>query len=227
MMTFYAAIGSYKIKMVDGQKRPYIQKLGKLHPISIPEFLVWSTLLWEVMTYAEVEMEYVSQITASGIKAPSFDELINLLVKRKLIVKGVGYTGEDALYSMLSDAFIIPYRMTGGKKLLKVASLLGKGKITLVDAMTLLRHDKPTPCETRVLALVEQTPLSTAELIRCFDKQLTDVSSPEKVIAGIYTDENSDQKHISNEQVKSPNATPVIQAVSNLYLGRKVILEMP
>jgi hypothetical protein len=33
MMTFYAAIGSYRIKTVDGRKQPYIQKLGKLHPM--------------------------------------------------------------------------------------------------------------------------------------------------------------------------------------------------
>ena len=36
----------------------YIQKLGKLHPISIPEFAIWSSLLWEVMTYDELKAAY-------------------------------------------------------------------------------------------------------------------------------------------------------------------------
>ena len=35
MMTFYSAIGSYRIKNQNGRKMPYIQRLGKLHPISI------------------------------------------------------------------------------------------------------------------------------------------------------------------------------------------------
>jgi hypothetical protein len=227
MMTFYAAIGSYRIKTVDGHKQPYIQKLGKLHPISIPEFLIWSTLLWEVMSYKELKHEYDALIIKAGIKAPQFDELIELLVKRKLIARGVGYTGADALYNMLSGAFIIPFRMSSGKKLLKVISLLSKKKITVIDAYNLLKNDARTAEEIRVLDLVEQTPLSTSELIRCFDKQLTDVSTPEKVIAGIYTDDDSDQKHIANEQMKSPHTNAVLQAVSNLYLGRRIILELP
>ena len=31
MMTFYAAVGSYRIENRDGHKAPYIQKLGKLY----------------------------------------------------------------------------------------------------------------------------------------------------------------------------------------------------
>ena len=55
MMTFYAAVGTYRIITENGKKMPYIQQMGKLHPISIPEFFIWSTLLWEVMTYEELK----------------------------------------------------------------------------------------------------------------------------------------------------------------------------
>ena len=75
--------------------------------------------------------------------------------------------------------------------------------------------------------LVEQTPLSTAELVRCFDLDLYDVSTPEKVIAGIYTDCVSTQQEIAAEQFWSPNTNVVLEAVSNLYLSRRVILEVP
>lgn len=50
MMTFYCAVGSYRLKIEQGHKVPYIQKLGVLHPISTLEFLIWTTLLWEIMT---------------------------------------------------------------------------------------------------------------------------------------------------------------------------------
>ena len=85
MMTFYSAIGSYRIKNVDGHKMPYIQRLGKLHPIS---------------TYAELKKHYDEQIAMLEGPKPDFDQLLGLLVKRKLVAKGIGYTGQDALYNI-------------------------------------------------------------------------------------------------------------------------------
>ena len=42
MMTFYAAAGSYQIRNEGGKKMPYVMRLGKLQPVSIPEFSIWS-----------------------------------------------------------------------------------------------------------------------------------------------------------------------------------------
>ncbi len=89
MMTFYSAIGSYRIKNQNGRKVPYIQRLGKLHPISIPEFVIWSTLLWEVLTYDELKRFYDSQMKLLEGEKPDFDQLLDLLVKRKLVSKGL------------------------------------------------------------------------------------------------------------------------------------------
>ena len=44
MMTFYAAAGSYQIRSEDGKNMPYIMRLGKLQPVSIPEFSLWSNV---------------------------------------------------------------------------------------------------------------------------------------------------------------------------------------
>ncbi len=224
MMTFYAAVGSYRIKTEDGHKVPYIQKLGKLHPISIPEFVIWSTLLWEVMTYDELEKFYQQQIGELKGKAPTFDELLSMLVKRKLIVRGIGYTGRDALYNMLSDAFVIPFRISGGRKMLNLLRLWCGGKISLLDAHKLIKARNSTDAEDRVIALVEQTPLSTSEIIRCFERNITDVSTTEKVIAGVYPD--STQDTIANEEFMSAHSGQVLEAISTLYLNREVILEV-
>lgn len=223
MMTFYAAVGSYRIKTEDGHKVPYIQKLGKLHPISIPEFMIWSTLLWEVMTYDELEKFYRQQIGDLKGKAPAFDEMLNMLIKRKLVIRGIGYTGRDALYNMLSDAFVIPYRISGGKKMLNVLRLWCGGKISLMEAHKIMKTCSSTKAENRIMDLVEQAPLSTSEIIRCFERGVTDVSTTEKVIAGIYPD--SVQATIANEEFMSPCSGQVLEAISNLYLNREVILE--
>ena len=203
---------------------PYIQKLGKLYPISIPEFVIWSTLLWEVMTYDELEKFYQQQIRELKGNVPAFDEMLNMLIKRKLIVRGIGYTGRDALYNMLSDAFVIPFRISGGRKMLNVLRLWYGGKITLLDAHKIMKTRISTDAEDRVMALVEQTPLSTSEIIRCFERNITDVSTTEKVIAGVYPD--SVQDTIANEEFMSAHSGQVLEAISNLYLNREVILEV-
>lgn len=227
MITFYAAIGCYRVKTEDGKKSVYIQKLGKYHPISIPEFAIWSCLLWEVMTYDELKKAYTDVMCHQLSPAPDFDQMLNMLVKRRLVISGVGYTGVDALYRMLADAFVVPYRIAPPRKAWCILRLLVKVKLPIADVLTAAKARKLTGTEHKVLSLIEQTPLSTAELIRCFDRNITDVSTAEKVIAGIYTDNTSTQKHIANEEFHSSNTNPVLEAVSNLYLGRQVILEIP
>lgn len=224
MMTFYAAIGTYRIPTENGHKIPYIQKLGKLYPISIPEFVIWSTLLWEVMTYDELKRFYEDQIRELDGAHPGFDELLSMLLKRKLIVKGIGYTGVDALYSMLSDAFVIPFRVNGGRKLWNAFKLWCNGRISAHQARSILKPRAVTPMEERVVRLVEQTPLSTSEIIRCVERGITDVSTADKVIDGIYI--NSTQKTIANEEFMAAPTNAVLEAVSNLYLNREVVLEV-
>ena len=100
MMTFYAAAGSYQIRSEDGKNMPYIMRLGKLQPVSIPEFSLWSMLLWDVLTYEELRKKFYDKMEETEIEPSSFDKSLEMLVKRKLIIKGVGYTGADALYNI-------------------------------------------------------------------------------------------------------------------------------
>lgn len=121
MMTFYAAAGSYQIRSEDGKNMPYIMRLGKLQPVSIPEFSLWSMLLWDVLTYEELRKKFYDKMEETEIEPSSFDKSLEMLVKRKLIIKGVGYTGADALYNMLSDTYVIPLRgVQGTRKLMNV-----------------------------------------------------------------------------------------------------------
>ena len=98
MMTFYAAAGSYQIRSEDGKNMPYIMRLGKLQPVSIPEFSLWSMLLWDVLTYEELRKKFYDKMEETEIEPSSFDKSLEMLVKRKLIIKGVGFNfGEVTL----------------------------------------------------------------------------------------------------------------------------------
>ena len=226
MVTFYTAIGSFELRMDGGRRMPYILHLGRYEPVSIPEFFIWSHLLWEVETYSEIRAYYLRTAAELGIRLPDFDQGLKMLVDRKLVAKGVGYTGEDALFDMLSSAFVIPVRLSGGKKFGSVIRMFLKGRITLWEAGRILRPKSLPGEERRVLSLVQQTPLSVSELIRCFDSGVMSLNTPDEVISAIYTDEEDDQERIRKLSRGSGNRAAVLQATANLYLNHKVRLDM-
>ena len=80
MMTFYAAAGSYQIRSEDGKNMPYIMRLGKLQPVSIPEFSLWSMLLWDVLTYEELRKKFYDKMEETEIEPSSFDKSLEMLV---------------------------------------------------------------------------------------------------------------------------------------------------
>lgn len=143
MMTFYAAAGSYQIRNEDGKDMPYIMRLGKLQPVSIPEFSIWSMLLWDVLTHDELRKKYFEKMEEVKLDPSGFEKALEMLVKRKLIIKGVGYTGADALYNMLYDTYVIPLRgVQGTRRLLNIAKLLKQGKVNFFEAVYLLQPDR-------------------------------------------------------------------------------------
>lgn len=226
MMTFYAAAGSYQIRSEDGKNMPYIMRLGKLQPVSVPEFSIWSMLLWDVQTYDELRKKYYEKLEDTELDPGTFDKRLEMLVKRKLIIKGVGYTGEDALYNMLSDTYVIPLRgIQGSRRIVNVAKLLKQKKVTFFEAVYLLQPEKTTDAERRIMKLVLQTPLSVPELVRCFENGVRDVSSADKVISAIYTDESDNQARLNSASSLSDFRHDVLEATANLYLTRQVILE--
>lgn len=226
MMTFYAAAGSYHIREEDGKKMPYIMHLGKLQPVSVPEFYVWSMLLWEVMTYDELRRKFIDRLDRTELSLDTMENALNMLVKRKLILTGIGYTGLDAIYNMLSDVFIHPVRgLYGTRRLSNIAKLLKSKKITVCDAIYLLQPDRVSDGERRIMKLIRQTPLNVGELVRCFENGVKDVSTADKVIAAIYTDESDTQARINNASSQSDYRREVLEATANLYLTRQVILE--
>ena len=207
-------------------KLPYIMRLGKLQPVSIPEFSLWSMLLWDVLTYEELHKKFYDKMEETEIEPSSFDKSLEMLVKRKLIIKGVGYTGADALYNMLSDTYVIPLRgVQGTRKLMNVAKLLKQKKVNFFEAVYLLQPEKSSVAERRIMKLVLQTPLSVPELVRCFENNVRDVSSADKGISAIYTEESDNQARLNNASSLSDYRHDVLEATANLYLTRQVILE--
>ena len=226
MMKFYAAVGCYKIKKGQDICEPYIQSLGKLHPISIPEFVIWTTLLWDVLSYDELKKLYQEQTANIPGILMQFDELLDMLVERKLIVCGQGYTGVDALCNMLSDAFVIPYRARSWRTIGKMLAMWLKGDISTFDLFTAWKTNDVESGERTVLQLTKHTPLSTSEIAYCFENGIGKVRGPQQVVALMYDRDGVDQKTLSAALTQSEKRDEVLASVANLYLKRKILFEV-
>lgn len=114
MMTFYAAAGSYQIRSEDGKNMPYIMRLGKLQPVSIPEFSLWSMLLWDVLTYEELRKKFYDKMEETEIEPSSFDKSLEMLVKRKLMKKRSGCVKYEKDLSSEDLSILVQHRMLLG-----------------------------------------------------------------------------------------------------------------
>ena len=79
--------------------------------------------------------------------------------------------------------------------------------------------------EARVMDLARQALLSTAELIRCVELGVTDVSSDEKVMDALYSDADNTSDNMGDLMRGSQNREPVTLSVANLCLRKQIIFE--
>ena len=92
-------------------------------------------------------------------------------------------------------------------------------------ARALFQRDRPSPLEAQVMALSRQAALSTAELVKCAETGVEDVSSGEKIMEALYNDDYTTSDNIQWEMLQSDFRAPVTLAVANLYLRKQIILE--
>ena len=93
---------------------------------------------------------------------------------------------------------------------------------TIHEAGILFRSPKLRDSERRVLALVRQTILSTAELVKCAELGVTDLTTTEKVMDALYNDADTTSDNLPDLMYGAASRNEITQAVSNLYLNRKI-----
>lgn len=227
MMTFYSAAGIYRIANDGSVKIPYIQSMGRLYPITIPEFVAWSTLLWEVLSYDELRQSYEKRMTDAGAKAPNLDDVMKRLESRRLVVKGIGYTGADALYSMMSKAIMLPAVESESQKVARGLRLLVRGKVDFSGFCRMMHKDHMSEDEQQVMNLLRQKPLNLQELISCINRHVESFSTGQREVDILYPREARSREELEKELYPSPEAKRILEAVANLYLRRHILLEQP
>jgi hypothetical protein len=227
MLTFYVAVGGFESKTVFGARRPVLLKAGRKYDVSLPQFVLWSSLLWNIHHYDELKAIYEKKMAEAQIReTPPFDEILREMIKRGLIASGCGYTGAEALYELFAKLFLVPVRTSLRDKIFGFLYLTFIRRLPFRITRRLFGRPPLSPGECAVWKLITQHSMSTAELIRCAELEVADVSNGSKVMDALYNaGDGVDFENISVYARFSDKRTAVIDAVANLYLKKQLLFE--
>ena len=92
-------------------------------------------------------------------------------------------------------------------------------------AAALFRRDRRTEPERHIMALSRCAPLSTAELVRCAECDISAAVGSQQTLALLYGDQETTSDNIVSEMRTAAACQSVTAAVANLYLRKQVIFE--
>lgn len=140
----------------------------------------------------------------------SLEDCLNRLISRGLVISGSGETEYDALYDMIAALNIVPATGTFLVKVMALCKLSWKYGLSLKTARFIFRKDSRTETEALVMALVNQTQLSTAEVIKCVDRNIRDIPNEEAVMDMLYHDDDTTSDNISSLMKSAHRSKDVI-----------------
>ena len=155
----------------------------------------------------------------------SWQDCVQRLLVRGLIVVGTGDTEYDALYDLLACRFIIP---VGAAWPLRVLSFL---KLTFLEGISwkitrrLFHIDARSSCEKKVIRLARQTPLSCAEIIKCVEMDIHRLKDGYDVLDKLYDDNDLNCDNLAQAVREYHCSREVITAVANLYLRQQIMID--
>lgn len=225
--TYYTAVGNMRrISNGPGKVYPVIVINQKEYPVDPQEMTVWTALCWRLLDEQQLANKYASFSASSSYTQRTLESCIARLETRGLIVSGSGETDFDALYDLLSGLYVVPLSRSPMLRLGACAKLLLQG-VPFSKAKVLLRPEPKlsNEREAQVMQLSRQALLSTAELIKCVEVGVMDISTDEKLLEALYADDDSTCDNMPYLMQNAASKVPVTMAVANLYLRKQIIFE--
>lgn len=225
--TYYTAVGHFKRKHEQPDKTyPVVMVNRREHMMDIQKMALWACLNWRLLDMRQLQQHY-GRMARDLLPAPqrSFEACLDRLLVRGLVVSGSGETGFDALYDLLSGLYVVPISES---VILRTATFV---KMTVLDgvpissAKQLFKRDRPNEREAQVMRLSRQALLSTAELIKCAEAGVSDLSTEDRLLSALYGDVETTSDNIGSMMQGAKSQEPITVAVANLYLRKQIIFE--
>jgi len=97
--------------------------------------------------------------------------------------------------------------------------------LPLLECIKTFFGTEVTPNEKNVLKLSEKARVTAAEIIKCMEKNIKSIDNEVDMMDKLYADDDATEDSIITNSRFSHLKTEVLQAVSNLYLKKKIVFE--
>lgn len=223
----YTAVGKFHVRGSVGSMRcPLVTIGGREFILDMQEMMLWTVLNWRILTEDEIYLLYEQKVQETGfMSARSAEECVRRLVQRGLIARGSGDTGEDALYDLLSELYVIPISENLFLRMISFIRLTLFSRLPYSVTKKIFSKDKRNDSEKKVMRLANRAILSTAEIIKCIDQNVLSFATDEDLLDVLYHDEYTTSDNIAYAVRSLPQCRPVITSIANLYLRKQIIFE--
>lgn len=223
----YTAVGKFHVRGSVGSMRcPLVTIGGREFILDMQEMMLWTVLNWRILTEDEIYLLYEQKVQETGfMSARSTEECVRRLVQRGLIARGSGDTGEDALYDLLSELYVIPISENLFLRMISFIRLTLFSRLPYSVTKKIFSKDKRNDSEKKVMRLANRAILSTAEIIKCIDQNVLSFTTDEDLLDVLYHDEYTTSDNIAYAVRSLPQCCPVITSIANLYLRKQIIFE--
>ena len=227
MKMLYTAVGIFKLKN-QGKNNVYPTVIlsGKERRLDVQEMMIWSVLNWRITDEKQLHTYYSEQEKKSGVVfSRSYNDTLNRLIVRGLVASGCGENGEDALYNLISNLYIIPLYQSPFIRIISFLRMVFIFKLPYEKAKVLFERDKKNKNERRIMKLAFSAPMSTAEIVKCMEKNIDFILNEDDVMEFLYDDKFTTSENIAESVRGLSSVRTVLTAVSNLYLRRQILFE--
>ena len=224
--TIYTAIGRLcRSTDRNGASFPSIELSHKKFGVDVQELVVWGALCWQILTMDEIRVKYNAYIDQIPPERRTLEDCVARLRTRGLIACGEAETGGEALYALLSELYIVPVPEKLTLRFAAFWKLLLHYRVPVRAMSELLRHDRRDAGERQVMALSHQAILSTAEMIKCVETGVSDISTEVKLLEALYADQHVTSDNLPDLMRSAACRENVMVSVSNLYLRKQILFE--
>lgn len=226
MVTYYTSLGRLITKVENGIRIPVIIIDDSEYFVSVDELIIWGSLHWCFLDKEATEKEYSRRKVKNRLfNDVSFEQTLERLVSRGLVVSGTDYLAADALYGLIGTLKIRPVKFSVFDKLQSMAYLYFSKGLTLKECYNTYFRNDFTPDEKNVLKLSKHVGISASEIIKCAERHINDIRSEDDIMDKLYDDSTITYETIAFQSRFSGLKSDIIKAVANLYLKKKIIFE--
>lgn len=222
MITLYTAVGRYELRRNEnGEKQPIVIIDQKEMTLSREELLLWSCLMWEILTKEEAKTYFLKKAVRMDVSQERFDAVLQRLEVRQLVVSAQAEKGDIALYRLLANLYVIPLESSFMVKVQAFFRFIFFEKLPLTVAKNVFQKENYTEMERCVLHLARKARLSCAEILACIANDEIDTSI-------------GNQSELQKEKARDnlgfflwfcDGHRKALEAISTLYLNKDIIFD--